>query len=182
MAPPMILTLDSAKARRQDTLDAAKQEYTRRGIAAEWTAQVGLKDLVTRAEADVFAWLLNLADTDDRRALALTGCILKDYVAWQVDALIWDMLHFGQGFDMGNVRAEFTKKHPVPNQEKNIFKPTTSWASDVVKATQAAKETAIEALKADEARLEADLRAKQAEIAQAKEELEKGPASWFSSL
>ncbi|KAK8084388.1 hypothetical protein PG997_005659 [Apiospora hydei] len=116
MAPlPMTLTLVSAKARRQGVLDAALPEFVRQGKTAERAIHVEIPGLIARAENNVLNWLLNLDETDYRRLMALAGFISENYVAWQVDALMWDMIHFGgDDNNMDEVRELFTEEFPTP--------------------------------------------------------------------
>ncbi|KAK8045481.1 hypothetical protein PG993_005505 [Apiospora rasikravindrae] len=160
---PMTLTLESVKARRQEILDVAVTEYVRQGKAADQVTRVELPSLIAKSEDRILDWLMDLDDIGIRRRLSLAGFISEDFVAWQVDGIMWFHIHTFLAKDLDprrDVWDEFNQKYPMPAEECT---PWTRWVADVVEATQMGKKKAIEALKADVERLE-DLRAKKAEI------------------
>ncbi|KAK7932613.1 hypothetical protein PG985_003325 [Apiospora marii] len=203
---PMVLTLESAKTRRQEILKVATDECALRGCTANRASQEILPTLISQSEIKVLTWMVGLEETDDRRHAAMAGFIAEDYIAWAVDACLWHKLQDDKCHDMPHIQAAFSELYFVPQQ---FQPPWTNWVRETVEVEEISRSNKMKSLmaqsrllrghltatnrrigqmakemkrlQAESDRIKGELHGKEAGANQLAIELEMGPATWFYS-
>ena len=201
-----MLTLESAKIRRQEILKVATDECALRDCTANRARHEILPTLISQSEIKVLTWILGLEETDDRRHAAMAGFISEDYVAWAVDACVWHKLQDDKCHDMSHIEAAFSEVFFVPQQYQP---PWTNWVRETVEVEEISRSNRMKSLMAqsrllrghltatnrkiahmaketkrlqvESNRIKGELHAKETGAYQLAKELEMGPAAWFDS-
>ncbi|KAK8084387.1 hypothetical protein PG997_005658 [Apiospora hydei] len=166
---PMVLTTESAKARRREISKIVMKECHGQGETDGCIKHTVLPWVIEECEKQLLQWMRGLERTKYLRRTALAGVMSEDYAAWMTDLLIWDLVMEVRTEDDPR-RLQFFEMFPEPEKYQRSW---TNWFREAAEAAQRAPAETLESLKAESNRLEAELYVKQAELDQLKNQLEK---------